>query len=449
MGFNRFYISIVIRIILIVITCILFTFLIKQEDKIMASIISFVLLVAQTISLISYINKTNRNLAAFLLRIQSKDTAVNYQDDQVMKNFKGLNLSFDHINKELQQIRIENEQKTHYLNTIVNHAKIGIIAFDDKGKIELFNPEASNILHCEACKFMSTLLEKSPEFHHTITNVTTKKSELIRITLNSEIQNLAIKKTLIQIGLNTIHIISFQNIRRELDHNELESWQKLIQVLNHEIMNSLTPITSLSKVIRRYIHQDGVIKKASELNDEIINDIAINTEIIEERSKGLVDFIEVYKNITKNPKLNLTKFKIAYSVEKIQKFYQEKLNTEQIDFEYQIDPDLDLFADESLIEQMLINLIKNALEALIDIPNPKIIIIVKMTNDGSLSIKIQDNGHGIPETELDKIFIPFYSTKENGSGIGLSLSRQIMYLHKGSISVSSKPYNETSFTLRF
>ncbi|PKP34693.1 MAG: ATP-binding protein [Bacteroidetes bacterium HGW-Bacteroidetes-17] len=449
MGFNRFYVSIILRVILIVIMGVLFAFMIRQEDKIMASIISFVLIVAQTILLINYINKTNRNLAAFFLRIQSKDTAVNYQDEHVMKNFKGLNFSFDYINKELQQIRIENEQKTHYLNTIVNHVKIGIIAFDDKGKIELFNPEASNILHCEACKFMNTLFEKCPDFHQAITDSKTEKTQVVKINLNAEIQNLAIKRTLIQIGSNTIHIISFQNIRRELDHNELESWQKLIQVLNHEIMNSLTPITSLSKVIRRYIHQDGVIKKASELDDEIIKDIAINTEIIEERGRGLVDFIEVYKNVTKNPKLNLTKFKITHTVEKIQKFYQDRFRSEQIEFEYHIDPDLDLFADESLIEQMLINLIKNSLEALVDSPNPKIKITAKKSSEGILMIKIEDNGYGIPESELDKIFIPFYSTKENGSGIGLSLSRQIMYLHKGSISVQSIPKEKTTFTLNF
>ncbi len=449
MGFNRFYTSIIIRIILIVVTGVALSFFIGQEDKIMASIISFTLIIAQTIYLIAYINKTNRNLASFLLRLQSKDTAVNYQDEQVLKNFKGLNLSFDQINKELQHIRIENEQKTHYLNTIVDHAKIGIIAFDDKGKIELFNPEASNILQCNACQFMNTLASKLPDFHNAIMNNTNEKSQLIRLNLNSEIQNLAIKKTIINIGSKIIHIISFQNIRRELDHNELESWQKLIQVLNHEIMNSLTPITSLSKVIKRYIHKDGVIKKASELNDEIIKDIAINTEIIEERGKGLIDFIEVYKNITKNPELHLAKFKIADTVNKIEKFYGEKFKDQNIKFESKIKVNLELFADESLIEQMLINLIKNSLEALANQSNPKITITAKKSNEGSLMITIEDNGKGIPETELDKIFIPFYSTKENGSGIGLSLSRQIMYLHKGSISVSSKPYNETSFILQF
>ncbi len=449
MGFNRFYFSIIVRVVLIVITGILFSFFLGQEDKIMASIISVILIIIQTVVLITYINKTNRNLATFLLRIQAKDTAVNYQDDQIAKSFKGLNLSFEQISKELQQIRIEKEQKTHYLNTIVDHTKIGIIAFDEKGNIELFNPEASAILHCESCKFMSTLLEKVPIFHQAITDVSTPLSLLIKINLNSEIQNLALKKTRINIGTKTIHIISFQNIKRELDHNELESWQKLIQVLNHEIMNSLTPITSLSKVISRYIHKDGIIKKASELNDEIIKDIAINTEIIEERGKSLTDFIEVYKNITKNPKLHLTKFRIAKTVEKIRRFYREKFEDQNIEFNIEIDKDIELFADESLIEQMLINLIKNSTEALVKQTKPFINIRANNTSDGGIMIRIEDNGDGIPATELDKIFIPFYSTKENGSGIGLSLSRQIMYLHKGSISVLSTPGKETIFSLKF
>lgn len=433
MGFNRFYITIIIRVILVVITGIFLSFFVSQEDKIMASLITFSLIIIQTILLIKFINKTNTDLAAFLIRIQQKDTAVNYQGDHILKNFKGLNISFDQINKELQQVRIENEQKTHYLNTIVNHAKIGIIAFDKSGKIELFNPEASKILHCENFRFMNTLADKLPDFHHAITSMQNKYSQVIKMNLNSNILNLAIKKTLINIGVNTIHIVSFQNIRRELDHNELESWQKLIQVLNHEIMNSITPITSLSKTIRRYVQKDGVIKKASELSDELITDIAINTEIIEERGKGLIDFIEVYKNITRYPKLDLSKFKFANTIQQIQKLYQQKFNENLIKFETKVPLELELYADESLVQQMLINLIKNSIEAIKNKPDTFIRIEAFQSQEGNVTIKIEDNGEEIPESEQDKIFIPFYSTKEKGSGIGLSLSRQIMQLHNGSI----------------
>ncbi len=449
MGFNKFYIVIIVRVILIVITGIFLSFFISQEDKIMAGLISLVLIIIQTIMLIKYINKTNTNLASFLLRIQSKDTSVNYTDDHILKNFKGLNVSFEQINKELQQLRIENEQKTHYLSTIVNHVKIGIIAFNNKGKIELFNPEAIKILQCEDFQFMNILAEKLPAFHNMITSTVNEKAQLVKLNLNNEILNLSIKKTIINIGYNTIYIISFQNIRRELDHNELESWQKLIMVLNHEIINSITPITSLSKTIRRYLHKEGVIKKVSALSDEIIKDIAINTEIIEERGKGLIDFIEVYKEITKRPKLNLSKFKIIQVIQRVQKFYQKKFIQQNIQFESKVSADIELNADEALIEQLLINLTKNSIEAVVDKIAPHIRMEAYMLGTGCLIIKIQDNGEGIPESEQDKIFIPFYSTKKNGSGIGLSLSKQIMHLHNGSINVSSHPGIETSFVLRF
>jgi len=448
MGFNRFYTIISIRVILVVITGILLSFLMSQEDKIMASSISFILIIVQTISLIAYINKTNTNLAAFLLRMQSKDTAVNYNDDQITKSFKGLNISFDHINKEMQQIRIENEQKTNYLKTIVNHAKIGIIAFDDKGIIELFNTEAKRILQCDEFKFMHTLAENLPDFHHAITSKANKKSQVIKLNLNSDILNLSIKKTLIKVGINNIHIISFQNIQRELDHNELESWQKLIQVLNHELMNSLTPITTLSKTTKKYIQKNGIVKKASELSDEIIKDIAINTEIIEERGKGLIDFIEVYKDISKRPKLNVSTFKVADTIQKVQKFYQQRFNEKQIKFESKLEAELKLNADEALIEQLLINLIKNSIEALMDNTKAFVRIEAYQSLEGNTHINIIDNGIGIPESELDKIFTPFYSTKENGSGIGLSLSRQIMHMHNGTISVKSVE-KKTIFSLIF
>ena len=449
MGFNKFYIVIIVRIILIVITGIFLSFFISQADKIMAGSISLLLIIIQTILLIKYINKTNTNLAAFILRIQSKDTAVNYLNDHNLKSFMGLSNSFEQINKELQQLRIENEQKTHYLRTIVNRVKIGIIAFDNKGKIELFNPEAIKILNCEKFQFMNTLAEKFPAFHEIIISTATEKTKVVKLNFNNEILNLSIKKTIINIGFNTIHIISFQNIRRELDHNELESWQKIIRVLNHELVNSITPITSLSKTTRRYIQKEGVVKKVSELSDEIINDIAINTEIIEERGKGLLDFIEVYKEITKRPKLNLSKFKVAQVIQRVQKFYQQKFNEQHIKFESKVSADIKLNADEALIEQMLINLTKNSIEAVADKIDSYIRMEAYQSEAGSIIIKIEDNGEGILESEQDKIFIPFYSTKKNGSGIGLSLSKQIMDLHNGSISVSSHPDIETSFILRF
>jgi nitrogen fixation/metabolism regulation signal transduction histidine kinase len=349
----------------------------------------------------------------------------------------------------MQEMRIENEQKTHYLNTIVNNLSIGILAFGDSEKVELLNPAACRILNCEKFYFLSKLKKSHFEIYHAIKKATRISQHLIKINTENGLLNLAFRSNLIKIGKRNIHIVSFQNINRELDHIELDSWQKLIRVLNHEIINSITPITTLSKTIQRYIHFDNKLKKVSDLNDEIVNDIAINAEIITERGKGLIDFIEVYKNITKSPKLNVSKIKVVQIIQKVQKFYQQKFNEEQIKFESKVSADLELNADEALIEQMLINLTKNSIEAVVDKIDPHIRMEAYKSGTGSIIIKIVDNGEGIPESEQDKIFIPFYSTKQNGSGIGLSLSKQIMHMHNGSISVSSHPGIETSFILRF
>ena len=449
MGFKRFYFWIIVRVVLILLSALLFSFFIRMDDKNMLSFVLIILLILQTFLLIKYIDKTNTEFARFLIRFQAKDTAINYPIDKQQKKFDGLRLSFNKINKDMQEMRIENEQKTHYLNTIVNNLSIGILAFDESEKVELLNPAACRILNCEKFYFLSKLKKSHYDIYRAIKEATNTSQHLKKINTKKGLLSLAFRSNLIKIGKRNIHIVSFQNINQELDHNELDSWQKLIRVLNHEIINSITPITTLSKTIQRYIHFDNKLKKVSDLNDEIIKDIAINAEIITERGKGLIDFIEVYKNITKSPKLNISKFNVAQTIKEVQQFYQQKFTEQQINFESDVPTNMELKADESLIKQMLINIVKNALEALINKADPCIRIKANLSGEGNLMIRIEDNGVGILEHELDKIFIPFYSTKENGSGIGLSLSRQIMRLHQGSISLHSIPKKETTIILKF
>jgi len=447
MGFNRFYFLIIVRVVLIVLSGLLFSFFVREDDKNMINIVLVLLLIIQTYLLIKYINKTNTELARFIIRIQAKDTAINYPEGY--KKPSSLHFSLNMINKEMQEMRIENEQQSHYINAIVNNLNVGVIAFDDSGKVELLNPAACRMFNCKKFYFLNKLKAERFEFHQAIMDAVKSPQHLKKIHTDDGPMSLAFRSKLIKIGKRNIHVLSFQNIGQELDQNELDSWHKLILVLNHEIMNSITPITTLSKTIQRYIHHDDKLKKAAELNDEIIKDIAINSDIITERGKGLIDFIEVYKNITTSPELNLTTFKIAPTIDGIQKFYRERFDEQGVKFESTISEDLQINADESLLKQMLINLIKNSLEALGCITDPFIRIKAFQPEEGNPIIKIEDNGAGIPEDKQDKIFIPFYSTKENGSGIGLSLCRQIMQMHQGSISVKSEPGIKTIFMLIF
>jgi two-component system nitrogen regulation sensor histidine kinase NtrY len=447
MGFSRFYFLITVRVVLIVLSGLLFSFFVREDDKNMINLVLVLLLIIQTYLLIKYINKTNTELARFIIRMQAKDTAINYPEGY--KKPGSLHFSLNMINKEMQEMRIENEQQSHYINAIINNLNVGVIAFDDSGKVELLNPAACRMFNCKKFYFLNKLKADHFEFHQAIMDAVKLPQHLKKIHTNDGPMSLAFRSKLIKIGKRNIHVLSFQNIGQELDRNELDSWHKLIRVLNHEIMNSITPITTLSKTIQRYIHHDDKLKKAAELNDEIIKDIAINSDIITERGKGLIDFIEVYKNITTSPELNLTTFKIAPTIDGIQKFFRERFDDQGVKFESTISEDLQINADESLLKQMLINLVKNSLEALGCITDPFIHIKAHLSAENNPIIRIEDNGAGIPEDEQDKIFIPFYSTKENGSGIGLSLCRQIMHLHQGSISVKSEPGIKTIFILMF
>ncbi len=449
MGYNHFYLNVSIRIILITITSLGFALFIRESDKIMASVLSALFIVIQMILLIKYINKVNRDLTYFLLRVRGGNTAVNYASEKMEKAFKGINLSFDKINQEIQRIKIENEQKNNFLHTVVNHVKIGIIAFDENGKIEIFNPEAQKIFKLNRIYKLSALNTIYEGMETMIKEIPLNRPTTLKIPFESGISHLSMKATKLKLGQKIISIVSMQDIKQELDEKELDSWQKLIRVLTHEIMNSITPITSLSGSIRRYLKTGGRIKKASEVNDEIISDILLNTKVIEDRGQGLMNFVQIYKNITQLPKLKIKEFNISALFQKIKNFYKPLFDEKGISLTISTTNNLCLSADESLIEQVLINLVKNAYEAMNDFGNCKIELFAGITDEQRTFIKITDNGKGIEQSELENIFIPFYSTKEQGSGIGLSLARQIMQMHNGNISVESVPEKGTSFSLLF
>lgn len=449
MSFNRFNIQISLRIVLIVITAMFFVYILSQDDKIMVSLISALLIILQTIFLINYIKKLNRKLTQFLIRAKGNDTTSLVYDPEIEHTFKGINLSLDLINQEIQQIRIENEQRMHYLDTVVNHVGTAIIAYDENGKIEIFNPEAQRIFKVDIIFSLKKMNFISENLERIILAIPLNENKVLKINVESEIMHLSVKATQLKIGSKLITILSLLDIKLQLEENELVSWQKLIRVLTHEIMNSITPITTLSASIRRYLHKEGKIKKAEELNDQIIEDVVLNTDVIQDRGMSLISFVNVYKDLTNIPKLKISEFLVSELMNRCYQFYKNEMDHQKVILEIDCEKDLMLSADSSLIEQMLINLMKNAVEALKDIDSKKINLSAYSKENGTVIIRIKDNGSGIQFEEQEKIFIPFYTTKENGSGIGLSLSRQIMQLHKGSISLQSIPKEYTIFTLSF
>jgi signal transduction histidine kinase len=255
---------------------------------------------------------------------------------------------------------------------------------------------------------------------------------------------------LLNFGMNRYRLYSISDIKAELEENELDSWQKLIRVMTHEIMNSIAPITSLSNTLTRIFIKNNDPLPAHEVTEKHISNIIHGLEVIENTGKGLMRFVEDYRKLTKIPTPVFKPILINNWLNAIRLLMKNRLDEENVNLRItKKGSHEELIGDEKLLNQVMINIINNAIDALKSVEHKKIIISVSENTMGRLKISISDNGKGIPPEEIEKLFIPFYTTKENGSGIGLSLSRKIMRLHRGSISVFSQPGDQTTFVLSF
>jgi signal transduction histidine kinase len=248
----------------------------------------------------------------------------------------------------------------------------------------------------------------------------------------------------------TLHLVSFQNIQPELDEKELESWQKLIRVLTHEIMNSMTPINTLVTTITRIYRnkETGELKKPEELQTPMIEKTVKGLDLIESRGQGLIHFVQNYRDVTRLPKPDFKVLNVRDMFQGIKLMFDEQLMQNGVTLTIDCHPSLYINADGKLLEQVIINLVKNAIEAFEDAPDPAITMSAQ-SNNNQIIMEIADNGKGIPPDMLENIFVPFFTTKEKGSGIGLSLSRQIIRLHGGTMNVQSEPFSRTVFTIKF
>lgn len=447
MGRNRFYIIIIIRVILITATCFVFIYILTQTNRPATTLFLGILVVLQTYALIHYVNKTNRELARFLIYLKENDTTAAFSRKNIEKTFKGLFQSFEEVAQSLQKARIDKEQEHLYLKTIVEHIGTGLISFDEEGKIKLINKTAKSLLNIEIISNIKSLDRIKPGFADLLQNLKINEQKLITLSVNNEILQLSLHSAMLKIEGKPLHIIALHNIKNELDERELESWQKLIRILRHEIMNSITPITTLTTAIKRCFKTGNKVKPFGEINEETIRDALSSTEVIEERSKGLIEFVEKYRSLTSMPELRLEKVELLNLFNHVELLFKDELSSRKTELKIEVMPEnLQILADKRLMEQVIINLVKNAIQS-VD-KNGNISIKAEKARD-KYTIQVMDNGPGITKEELENIFVPFYSTREGGSGIGLNISQQIIRKHHGNIHVYSDPHKVTVFTISF
>lgn len=446
MGFNRFRFFVLVRVIILFLTVAAFVYLIFFDQKYVTTVVTGFLIIFEVFELFNFIESTNKKLKRFFDAIKYNDFNMSFtHDNKLGKTFKELNIAFKEV---IDAILIERQKREEFfqeLQVVVENIASGIISIDSEGKIKLINRSALNHLGLDHMRNSAQLSTRIQEIAHLMESL---KGNSRGIYKSADGRELAIFETRYKLGNEPYQLLAIQDIKAELQARELEAWQNLTKVLRHEIMNSIAPISSLTSTLSQVIEEDVVKKNDQNLiSHESLEDLEEGLKTISGRSDGLINFINAYRDYTNLPEPNLTETSIN-------KIVQDTINLLRNDFDegrlkvLMPKEEQSLALDEQLIQQVLINLIKNAREATESVENGMVEVEIKVVNK-RVFVEIRDNGPGIVEEAKQKIFMPFYSTKNRGSGIGLSLSKQIMQLHHGDIRLESELGKGSRFILVF
>lgn len=433
MVYKRFEIITILKAVLIAIVSFLFVFSLDKENLVFTRIFLFITWIGLLISLILYVNKTNKNLSRFFLAFKYKDSTMVFTENEKSKSFNQLNKSFNHIIKAFSEVKIQKESDYIFYNKLINYVSVGLLAFKENGEIVILNKSFSDLFGIPQVADIESIHRINPELYSRLKE--TDNNSTFKTIINNEIKHISIKPDKILIENNNIYIFSFQDIKAQLEEKEMESWQKLIRVYTHEITNSISPISLISR---------GVISNLSESGSEYIDEAIEGLNTINKRSRGLLKFVEEYKKLTDVKSPSFSKVNVSEIFSHLKLLFKDEFDKKNIKFSFECD-DIHVNADSDMLSIVLINLIKNAIYATVNTESPVINIGAEHLNNTTI-IKVTDNGKGITADELDNIFVPFYTTRKDGSGIGLSLSQQIVHKHNGHLNVSSVP-GKTCFTI--
>jgi signal transduction histidine kinase len=451
MGFRNFRLNVAARALLLFGLVLLAVFGVESTGWQVTPVVAAILAVLVLVELVRYVETVNRELAGFLSFVAHDDFTVTLPLAGKGKVFRELESAYRLLAGTYRNLNLQREANHRYLEALVEHVSIALVCLDESGEVALMNRQAKALFKTPHLASLKSFARVDAKLPAAIEELSDEGRTLVAVRIEDEPLQLALFATEFDLLGDRYKLISFQNIRDELEQREIDYSQKLIKVLTHEIMNSVTPIISLTKLIRdRLLDADTGELSLKNLGADEQRDLARGLASIQSRGSGLLKFVKAYGELTNLPRPNLAQVEVAALLDRVHALMSPALEADGVVLQPPAAaPNLTVRADPQQIEQVLINLIKNAAEALAGRADGRVQLRGARDEHGRASIHVADNGPGIDPAHVDDVFLPFYTTKRNGSGVGLSVSRQIMALHKGALTVKTSPGRGTEFTLRF
>ncbi len=447
----HFRIRVILRVVLIGLAMGGLVYVLHQPQWYVTSAVGSLLVLALLVELIWFLERTHRELALFFSSLENGDNIRFPKKSASNRSLREIYRSVENIAAQIEEARTSKVVQYRYLQTVIDHVRVAIICYRENGQVELENRAARELFGVERIRNMKELASKDRQLYDRVMDLKPGKRELLRFLSPAGVLRLSVAATAFRLQGDWYRLISLQDIRDELEEQELESWQKLIRVLTHEIMNSVTPVSSLSNALNEMLREeDGRLRSLQSLDPGDVNDLYEGLHAISERSRGLLNFVGTYKNLTRLPEPEFLEVSLNQLVQNAVQLMRPGYEQAGVRLDLRLSgTEPRCLADPDMIERVLINLLQNSLDALEGQESGAVTVETGTGQDDPPWVEVRDNGPGIPPEILEKIFIPFFTTRKQGSGIGLSLARQIMRLHKGAITVQSGAGEGTRFRLRF
>lgn len=445
MIFKSFKAAIIIRVLLLAASIFVLVWLSLVMHQILYGLLLLAVSLTQVLELIRYINRLDLEIRQFTQAVHYRDFTQYYSIRHSPVLLRELRRAFNEVNTTFQQLNAEKEIQYQHLKTIIEMIDTGILSYDEDGEVKWMNDSFRKMFALPSLKYLSGLVSRNPDLQRLLDESQTGTNRLIQIQTGRTSIKVLISVARFKVNGKLNFLLAVKNINEAVQETETLAWQRLLRVLTHEIMNSVAPITSLAETLKQRIS----LLQANP-DPELLEDMVLSIEVIRSRSEGLLKFADTYRSISRVTQPSLSSVRVTDLFMQIERLMQADFDRQGILFRWKIrDAGINIEADVSLVEQVILNLILNAIEATRNQDEKEIQLLAYLNGQERIVIELADNGPGIPEELLENIFIPFFTTRKDGSGIGLSLSKQIMQQHKGSITVESAPGGGSIFRLIF